>query len=381
MRIASGRAPWPGDDLEAAGRLTIDLAALADNWRNLAARAGGAETAACVKADAYGLGIDSVVPALAAAGCRTFFVALLTEARRVRAAVPDAAIYVLGGFHPDTGPAHVESGARPVLGSLAEIADWAAFCRSAGMRLPAAVHIDTGMNRLGLSREECLALPRPEELSRDFEVSLVMSHLACADTPDHQLTREQRDRFEILRHRLPPARASLANSAGLLTDPALHYDLVRPGIALYGGLAVSGRPNPMRPVVRLEARVIQVRDVPAGSPVGYGAAQTVTRDTRLAILSAGYADGYMRAVGSTDDRPGATVYFGNDPAPLVGRVSMDLMAADVTDMPEDRVAAGTWAELLGDRFTVDDLAERAGTIGYEILTGLGHRYRRDYTGT
>lgn len=380
MRMATGRAPWPGEDLEAAGRLTIDLAALADNWRNLAARAEGAETAACVKADAYGLGIDAAVPALAAAGCRTFFVALLTEARRVRAAAPDATIYVLGGFHPHTGPAYVETGARPVLGSLAEIDDWADFCRAAGRRLPAAVHIDTGMNRLGLSRGECLALPRPHELSRDIEVSLVMSHLACADTPDHPMTREQRDRFEILRHRLPPAPASLANSAGLICDASLHYDLVRPGIALYGGLAVAGRPNPMRPVVRLEARVIQVRDVPAGSPVGYGAAQTVLRDTRLAILSAGYADGYMRAAGSADDRPGATVYFGQHPAPLAGRISMDLMAADVTDIPEDRVVSGTWAELLGDRFTVDDLAERAGTIGYEILTGLGHRYRRDYIG-
>ncbi|WP_245499681.1 alanine racemase [Tepidamorphus gemmatus] len=378
MRMPAGRASWPAEALEAAGRLTIDLAAITDNWRNLAARARGAETAACVKADAYGLGIDAVVPALTAAGCRTFFVALLAEARRVRAAAPDATIYVLGGFHPHTGPAYVETGARPVLGSLAEISDWAGFCRTAGARLPAAVHIDTGMNRLGLSREECLALPPPDDLARVFEVSLVMSHLACADTPNHPLTREQRDRFEILRHRLPPAPASLANSAGLLSDPALHYDMTRPGIAIYGGLAVTGRPNPMRPVVRLEARVVQLRTISAGSSVGYGAAQTVRRDTRLAILSAGYADGYMRAAGSTDLRAGATVYFGEDAAPLVGRISMDLIAADVTDIPEDRIVAGSWAELLGDRFTVDDLAARAGTIGYEILTGLGHRYRRDY---
>lgn len=381
MSEATGARPMDIEDHETAGRLTIDLGVLADNWRNLSMRARTAETAACVKADAYGIGIDRAVPALARAGCRTFFVALVAEARRVRAAAAEATIYVLGGFHAQTGPAHLDIGARPVLGSLEEIEDWSAFCRSAGRRLPAAVHIDTGMNRLGLSRDECLALPAPDDLGRSFETALVMSHLACADTPGHPMTALQRDRFETLRHRLPQAPASLANSAGVLTGPELHYDMVRPGIALYGGLAVSGRPNPMRPVVRLEARVIQVRRARAGTSVGYGAEQTLTRDSRLAILSVGYADGYMRAAGSSDSSPGASVFFGEHAAPLVGRVSMDLIAVDVTDIPESLVAAGGYGEILGDRFTIDDLAERAGTVGYEILTNLGRRYRRDHIGT
>jgi alanine racemase len=363
---------------EAGGRLTIDLGALRANWRDLARRAGPAECAAVVKADAYGIGIEAAVPALAGAGCRTFFVALPWEARRVRAVAPGATIYVLGGLTEGAEPALHDCNLRPVLGSLPEIGRWAAFCRDVGTALPAAIHIDTGMNRLGLSEDEIAAIAGQRDMLGAFRISLVMSHLACADTPDHPLNGEQLSRFDALRARLPEAPASLANSGATLLGAPFLFDLVRPGIALYGGRAVNGRTNPMRQVAGAEARVIQIRSARAGDRVGYGAAQSLNRDSRLAILSAGYADGYMRSAGASDERTGATVYFGRHPAPLVGRVSMDLIAADVTDIPDDQVFPGCYAEILGNRFTVDDLADSAGTIGYEILTGLGRRFHRVY---
>lgn len=365
---------------EAGARLTIDLGALVANWRDLAALAAPGDCAGVVKADAYGLGIAEAVPALAEAGCATFFVALPVEARQVRAAAPEATIYVLGGFAPESAAAFDEAGARPVLGSLAEVEAWAALCHAEGARRPAAIHVDTGMNRLGLSADEVDALAARPELTESFELALVMSHLACADTPEHPLNARQVDRFTSLRARFPPTPASLANSGGTLLGPPYRLDLARPGIAVYGGRALADRPNPMRPVVRLEARILQVRTARAGERVGYGAVQTLTRDTRLAILAAGYADGYIRAAGGADGRPGASAYLGGHRAPLVGRVSMDLIAIDVTDVPEIFVKSGNYAELLGDNFTVDDLADRAGTIGYEVLTRLGGRVHRVYSG-
>lgn len=363
-------------EVEAGARLTVDLGALAANWRDLASRARPAECAAVVKANAYGIGIDRAVPALLRAGCRTFFVAVPVEARMARAVAPHATIYVLGGLTPGAETAMVETASRPVLGSLEDIERWAAFCRRAGARHPAAIHIDTGMNRLGLSEAEVDVLGARPDLLETFETALVMSHLACADTPGHALNALQVERFEHLRQRLPAAPASLANSAGTLLGGPLLCDLARPGIALYGGRALGDRANPMRPVVKLEARIVQIRQVSAGEAVGYGAAETLQRDSRLAILSVGYADGYLRAAGSADARPGATAYVGPHPAPLVGRVSMDLIAIDVTQVPENGVAAGDYVELLGNRFTVDDLAESAGTIGYEVLTRLGMRFAR-----
>ncbi|MEJ8573382.1 alanine racemase [Microbaculum marinum] len=361
---------------ETAGRLTIDLKALKENWRDLKAMSPHAETAAVVKANAYGLGLGNVVPALWEAGCRVFFVAILAEARRVRAIAPEAKIYVLDGLAPDAHHTYHLHNVRPVLGSLTEIETWSAHCRETGEKRAAAIHIDTGMNRLGLTAEEVEVLAGRPELFEHFRLSLVMSHLACADTPNHSLNAYQVALFDELRDKLPVAPASLANSAGTILGGPYTHDLVRPGVAIYGGRAVAGRPNPMRPVVRVEARVLRTRLAEAGTTVGYGAAQRLKRDTRMAILSVGYADGYFRAAGSTDAKPGGVVYFADHPAPIIGRVSMDLIAVDVTDVPNRYVNTGGYAELLGERFTVDDLADRAGTIGYEVLTSLGQRFHR-----
>jgi alanine racemase len=369
------------DERETGCRLTIDLGALAANWRELAALAAPAECAAVVKADAYGIGTGRAVAALHAAGARTFFVAHPAEARRVRAAAPDAVIYVLNGLTPGTAPLVAALGARPVLGSLAEIDDWAAFVRTEGGAGEAAVHVDTGMNRLGLgmgAAQEVAARHAAGTLG--FRPALVMSHVACADTPEAPLNARQREAFAAVRGAFPGVPASLANSAATLLGPAWHFDLCRPGIALYGGAAQAGGGRTLRPVVRLEARIVQVRTADAGESVGYGASQHLRRPSRLAVLSLGYADGIPRIAGSADDRPGAEVVIAGRRCPLAGRISMDLMTADVTDLPDGAVARGDWAVVLGDGIGVDDLAHHAGTIGYEILTNLGRRCRRIYLG-
>lgn len=361
---------------EAGAVLTIDLGALAANYRALAAMGGGVATAAVVKADAYGLGIDRAGPALAGAGCTTFFVAHLSEARRLRAAVPTATIYVLNGLFGAALDTYLAHDIRPVLGSRADVEIFAAHCETVGRRLPAAIHVDTGMNRLGLDLAEAALLAEPGPASLAFEPALLMSHLACADEPGHPLTVRQIDRFQQIRGLFPGIPGSLANSAGC-TLPAARHDLMRPGIALYGGRFVAGR-DPLAAVVRLDAPIVQVRGIRAGDTVGYGAAWTAGRNSRIAVVSVGYADGYLRQAGSTDRKTGAPMRVNGVICQPAGRVSMDLLAIDVTDAGP--VTAGDTATLIGDGIGVDDVAEAAGTIGYEILTSLGKRYHRRYTG-
>ena len=364
----------------AGGRLTIDLGALQDNWRTLAALAPGSECAAVVKADAYGVGLPEAVGALTRAGARTFFVAHLSEAATARAAAPESAIYVLNGLPPGACPAYAAVGARPVLGSPEEIAEWAAFVAATGTAESAAIHVDTGMTRLGLSPEEARALFAAG--GPGFRPSLLMSHLACADEPDRPETERQRALFAELRALAPDVPASLANSAGTLLSRTaggdLGFDLRRPGVSLYGSNPLRGRSVKLRPVVRLEARVIQLRRAPEGTPVGYGGVERTRRPTKLAILSVGYADGVFRAAGGADGAPGGCAYVGDICCPYVGRISMDLIAIDVTDAPENTVKRGDWVEILGDHVGVDDLARASGTIGYEVLTALGRRHARRY---
>ena len=362
----------------ARGLLTVDLAGIQANWRWLAAVARGAECAGVVKADAYGMGIEPVAKALWAADCRTFFVATLTEGRRVKVVLPAATVYILDGLMPGTAPLYPTYGLRPVLGSVAEIEEWAAYARSTDMRLPAAVHIDTGMNRLGLTAGEVEALAANPAPFEAFPVSLVMSHLACGDTPSSPMNARQKSLFDALRAKLPPAPASLANSAGILLGGDFRYDLVRAGIALYGGRAVEGRPNPAAKVVRVEARILQVRAAAAGETVGYGAAYALTRPSRLATLATGYADGFLRSISGPIGRPPPPAYISGYPAPIVGRVSMDVVTIDVTDIPAACAQRGAWAELIGRHVQVDDLADSSGTIGYEVLTRLGPRFQRVY---
>ncbi|WP_374250874.1 alanine racemase [Xanthobacter sp.] len=358
--------------------LTVDLSAIADNWRTLAALAAPAECAAVVKANAYGLGIDRVAPALWKAGARTFFVAHFKEALALRALLPEAVIYVLNGLLPETAADHAAARLRPVLGSVPEITEWSDFCRDQGADLPTALHVDTGMNRLGLSVDEAVQLAGTRRML-GFTPSLVMSHLACADTPGHALTARQRAVFADVIRRFRGVPGSLANSAGTLLGRDFRFELVRPGIFLYGGVAITGVP-PLRPVVRLEAKIIQVSSVAAGETVGYGAAERLKRPSRLATVSIGYADGLFRAAGSSDLAKGVEAMVAGRRCHLVGRVSMDLATLDITDLPEGAVQRGDVAVFLGDGISVDDLAARSGTIGYEVLTSLGARYARRYVG-
>lgn len=371
---------FPHADPAAPALLTIDLAALADNYRTLAGRAPGAECAAVVKADAYGIGADRAIPALAAAGCRTFFTATLDEGRRARASAPGATVYALDGLFPGTAPLHAEVKVRPVLGSVEEVQEWAAFCRSRSEALPAAIHIDTGINRLGLRPEAVEALAGQKNLLAAFAPALVMSHLACADQPCHPLNERQRLAFEHLRTKLPAMPASLANSPGIFLGPLFHYDMVRAGVALYGARAVTDAPNPMKPVVALHARIAQVRTAAAGEAVGYGASTTLAGETRIATVMAGYADGIFRRLGAESGESRLTAFIGDHPAPVLGRVSMDMMTLDVTHVPEGIARRGAFVELIGPHTSIDELADRAGTIGYEVLTGFGRRYQRIYTG-
>ncbi len=367
-------------ELLAAGTsLEIDLDALRENYRSLKAIAAPAECSAAVKANAYGIGATEAVKALSEAGCRTFFVALLREAHEVLEAAPGSTVYVLNGIEPGTASAYAHAGIRPVLGNMEEVREWAGCCNALGNRLAAALHIDTGINRLGLEPNEVEQLVADPALRESFETSLVMSHLACADDAQSQMTEQQRETFTSFLPHFPDVPASLANTAGIMRGNAFHFDLVRPGIGLYGGRAVSEGVNPMQPVAYLNGQILQVRTVMRGETVGYGATWTAQRDSRVAIVGVGYADGYFRILSGTNTKTVAHVYLGGQYAPVIGRVSMDMITIDVTDIEPGQAGRGTMVELLGRNITVDDLADAAGTIGFEVLTSLGSRYARVYS--
>ena len=361
----------------AGGRVTVDLEALVANWRRMAAHAPRATTAAVVKADAYGIGLEPAVRALVAAGCETFFVATPSEGLRARAVAPQAAIYILDGLLRGSEEFYLAGNLRPVLNTMAEAEAWAAL-PSAGPKPAAAIQVDTGMNRLGLTLPEAIALAAHADLMAALAPALLMSHLACADDPNNRKNREQLAVFETVTDFFPTLPASLANSGGVLLGPEFHFNLTRPGIALFGGRASVAHPA-FAPVVTLEARILQVHDVDAGQSVGYGAVERLAQRTRIATLGVGYADGYHRLAGSSDQRPGGFGHIGETYLPIVGRVSMDLITVDVSGAPE--AAVGDWVELIGHHIPLDDVAAHAGTVGYEILTSLGGRLARRYIGS
>jgi alanine racemase len=364
----------------ATGVLTVDLDAIIANWRRLEKTAVPAECAAVIKANAYGCGTAPVATALAAAGCKTFFVATLDEARAARPALPSsAAIYVLDGFFQNCGEAYARLDARPVIGDLNELAEWDVFCRRSGWAGGAAIHIDTGLNRLGLSVTEAHGII-PRINAGDHGITLVMSHLACAEALHHPLNAKQLSSFREIASLFSGVPASLSNSSGVFLGAAFQFDLVRPGAALYGINPTPEADNPMQPVVELKARIVRVRNVEKGESVGYGGTWTARRPTRLAIVSAGYADGYFRAGGSNDGTRGAEVVVAGKRCPIAGRVSMDLIAVDVTDLDRAAARRGQMATLIGEGITVDELAHHFGTIGYEVLTSFGPRYARAYKG-
>src|SRR5579872_2572215 len=363
----------------ANGVLTVDLDALVANWRKLEKTAVPAECSAVIKANAYGCGVAPVARALAKAGCKTFFVATPDEAAAARAALPSAVIYVLNGLIQNNGDAYAAIDVRPVIGDLNELAEWDVFCRRTGWAGGAAIHIDTGMQRLGLTVAEAQGLI-PRINAGDHGISLVMSHLACAESLNHPMNARQLAAFREIASAFSGVPASLSNSSGIFLGGAFQFDMVRPGAALYGVNPTPEADNPMQPVVELKARVVQIRDVERGETVGYGGIWTARRPTRLAIVSAGYADGYFRAGGSNDGTRGAEVMVAGKRCPVAGRISMDLMAVDVTDVERNAVRRGHLVTLIGEGITIDELAHHFGTIGYEVLTSLGSRYARIYKG-
>jgi alanine racemase len=365
--------------VSAPGRLTIDLGALADNWRDLARRAAPGRCAAVVKANAYGTGVSEAAPALWAAGARVFFVAHFNEGIGARRALPaEAAIYVLNGLESGADPAdYAEHRLAPAIGGEEELERWSAFAARRDRISPCAIHLDTGMNRLGF---ESLARLR-SAMARHGATSganLLMSHFVSSEIPGDATNPAQIELFEAARAAFASLPASLANSSGMFLDPSPVYDLARPGYALYGGNPTPGRPNPMRPVVTLTAAIQQIRSIEAGMSCGYNAQWTARRPTRLATLLIGYADGLPRGAGATDAKPGAEVAVAGRGAPLVGRVSMDLTIVDITDLPEGAVRVGDPVEFFGGANDLDDFATRSGTIGYHLLTSLGPRYQLAY---
>ena len=356
--------------------LTVDLNALAGNWRLLATRAGAAECAAVVKADAYGVGASRAAPALAAAGCRTFFVATAEEGANLRHVLgPDPNILAMNGPTEAVAADLLAHGVMPVLNSLGQIEVWAAAARVAGTPLAAALHVDTGMNRLGLPPAEVAVLAREPQRLDGILVALVLSHFACADEPAHPKNQDQIVSFLRLKGALAAAPASLANSAGIFLGAHTHFDLVRPGAALYGINPTPAEANPMAQVVHLQGKILQVRQIDSPESVGYGADFLAESPRRIATVAVGYADGYHRSLGGR----GAGMLNGFR-VPLAGRVSMDLLTLDVTDAPPGHAEPGAWISLIGGGVSVDEVAAAAGTIGYEILTSLGQRIHRVYTG-
>ncbi len=367
-------------ELDAApGILTIDLDAVAANWSILDSRAVPAECAAVVKADAYGGGLPEVTRRLVAAGCKTFFVATLDEARLARKAARQATIYLLDGFFSNCGDAFAELDCRPVIGDLTELAEWDAFRRNSGWRGAMAIQIDTGMNRLGLTIPEAQGLI-PLAQKGDGEISLVMSHLTSAEDLHQSSNGRQLEAFREIASQFRGVRASLSNSSGIFLGPQFQFDMVRPGAALYGMNPTPEADTPMHPVVHLKARVAQIRRVEKGATVGYGGRWTARRPTKLAIVTAGYADGYFRAGSGIDGMRSAEAIVAGQRCPIAGRISMDLMAIDITDVPPGALRRGQFVTLIGDGITVDELAHHFGTIGYEVLTSLGRRFARVYKG-
>jgi alanine racemase len=362
---------------ELGGTLTIDIAAIVANWQTLARQLITVECAAVVKANAYGMGLKPVTTALAQAGCKTFFVADLAEARTVRALAADATIYMLHGFTLEAAESFIELDVRPVINSMTELAEWDTFVASRGWRGGAALHVDTGMNRLGVSPEEAAALA-PRVQTQNHGIALLLSHLACAEVPGHPLTAKQLNLFRELRTLYSGIPASLANSSGIFLGDIAYFDLARPGAALYGINPTPGRPNPMNPVVELTARILQIRSVARDQTIGYSATWTARRNSRIAVVAAGYADGLLRSASASDERPGGSAIIAGNICPIVGRISMDLMTVDISDLPDRAAHRGEIATLIGGELSVDDVAAAAGTIGYEVLTRLGARCHAIY---
>lgn len=366
-------------------RLTVDLAALADNWLELSRRSGRARAGAVVKADAYGLGIEDCGLTLYEAGARDFFVAAASEGATLRAYAPAARIFVLSGIWPGQERLFLEHDLVPVLASEEQVAHWMSVIAEIGP-YPCALQVDTGFNRLGLSFDDAMALAQDVSRPIGFDPVLVLSHLHSGDSTDAESNRHQLDLFQKVSAAFEGVESSLAASAGIHLGPHYHFDLTRPGIALYGGTATQAMSQPLRTVVTAEARIVQIRTAKAGETVSYGGTHRLQRDSRLAIAAVGYADGYLRSLSGSGIplrnavHGGAAAYYDGHHLPVLGRITMDLTVFDATDLPARSLQTGDYLELIGPNMPIDTVAEAGGTIGYELLTGFGLRYERRYIG-
>jgi alanine racemase len=371
-------ARMPESLASATGTITVDLGQIAANWKALAAKVAPARCAAVVKADAYGLGAERVVATLVRAGCTAFFIATPDEAETARRITAEADVYALDGLVGNSAAAFARLAVKPVLSTLDDVVAWSALCRASGEKLPAALHIDTGLNRLGLPVRDVRRLTAEPSMMTGVALDLMMSHLASADNPRDPKNRDQLLAFETLSALFPGVPRSLAASDGLMLGPPYHFDLVRPGYAIYGGQASQTTPAPVKPAVTVSARILAVADVAPGETVGYSATWRAKRPSRIATIAAGYADGMPRGASAPDGRPGGHALITGHLAPIVGRVSMDLITVDVTDLPQGAAMPGEFAKLIAGELTIEEAGFSAGTIGYEILTRLGPRFTRLY---
>ena len=367
--------------MQQAGRagaiLTIDLNAVRNNYRLLRSKLGSAQCGAAVKADSYGLGATRISEVLFEEGCRHFFVAHLEEAIVLRPHLPESAsIYVMHGPPVGYEAEFLEYACIPVLNSSQQVLAWRELAQQKQKALPAIIQLDTGMSRMGMSHTEVQAWLADPDFIAGIDLQYLMSHLACAEDQQSPVNRQQLQTFQALRRQLPPCRATLANSSGIFLGPDFHFDLVRPGAALYGLTPVAGEANPLQPVAHLQGKIIQTREIAAGVGVGYSLTYRSDRTRRIATVAVGYADGWLRSLSNR-----GVAHIGDKQVPMVGNVSMDTITLDVSDVALELLYPGALVDLISTKNTADQVAERAGTIGYEILTSLGLRYQRHYADT
>jgi alanine racemase len=356
--------------------LTIDLSAITRNWRLLSQTHRQNACAAVVKANAYGLGVGEVSAALADAGCSHFFVARLEEAIELREILTSQFIYVFDGVQPGEENYFLDYNIIPVLNSLPQFERWEAIA-STTEAAASVLHVDTGMNRLGLTIDEAEKLAVEQERLKAAQTRFIMSHLSCASDPAAELNKLQCERFNHIRRCFPNMHASLSNSAGVFLGEKFHHDLARPGCALYGINPFDDRPNPMEHVATLTAPILQLRETTQDNePVGYGADVYVHKGTKIATVGLGYADGLHRILSGT----GLHAYIAGHRAPLLGRISMDLITIDVSHIPPDMLEETTAVEIINPQQDVNALAQAAQTIGYEIFTSIKARVKRNYVG-
>lgn len=364
-------------DFDVPGHVTsvleVNLSAIKKNYQFLESQLVNSKAAAVLKADAYGLGIQKVAPALTEVGCQDFYVAKLDEALELRGILPNANIYVLLGLLEGMEEIFLEHNLVPLLNDYDQIMRWGAYGKKLGRKIPAIIQVETGFWRAGIPYFDMLKLIQKPEVFEFIEIVYIMSHLACSDTPNHPKNEAQRLEFDRFLKLFPGSRGSFSNSNGVFLGPQYHYDQVRPGRVLYGLGTRASHMHGIAPAVQIYARLLQIRNVPRGECIGYDSLFTATQDSVIGTISAGYADGILRSATNKGH-----FYIGDYPTPIVGRVSMDFITVDLTGIPDNLLKLGSWVEIVGNHISADELAQEADTTSREIMIRLGKRYHRIY---